>query len=115
MKGASSRRGKSAETGVEPADESHAGYDGEGEGNDAKGERASEVGLGDADEDEGWDEEVDVEFDQRFEIQLEFAIKQPPGTNHEEDGQADVSEEGKHAMGTGWGLRNKGGVAFDSP
>lgn len=48
------------------------------------------------DEDEGGDEEVEIQFYERIEVDIELAIDGPAQAEENEDGEADVAEENPH-------------------
>ena len=64
------------------------------ERDDAHGERGVEIGDDDLDEDERRDEEVDVQLDQRADIEPAAAIEQPSDAEHDEDRQKNLDENG---------------------
>nr|WP_083805213.1 hypothetical protein [Chthoniobacter flavus] len=72
----------------------HAGDDARGEAHDAGGCGAAEIRVDDVNEDKRRDEEVDVQLDQRFQVEPAAPINQPAKTEHHEDGQQDVGEDG---------------------
>jgi hypothetical protein len=61
------------------------------------------------DEDERRDDQVDVQLDERAEVQPEAPINQPAEANHHEDGQQDLSEDGpdEHVGGESLSAKTK--------